>query len=99
MHDMKKMPNERQNPTVKGISYHITENGKNHSYKYRKLHPGCSIVIPVKSDRSATIENTGPTDEDMTTLDTTKNIAYMYICEVISSANYAKIYLCHPGQK
>ena len=32
-------------------------------------------------------------DEDMTTLDTTKNIAYMYICEVISNANYAIIYL------
>ena len=38
-------------------------------------------------------------DEDMTTLDTTKNIAYMYICEMISNANYAIIYLCHPGQK
>ena len=38
-------------------------------------------------------------DEDMTTLDTTKNIAYMYIREVISNANYAIIYLCHPGQK
>ena len=30
-------------------------------------------------------------DEDMTTLDTTKNIAYMYICEEISNANYAII--------
>ena len=38
-------------------------------------------------------------DGDMTTLNTTKNIAYMYICEVISSANYTIIYLCHPGQK
>ena len=35
----------------------------------------------------------------MTTLDMTKNIAYMYICEVISNANYGIIYLCHPGQK
>ena len=35
----------------------------------------------------------------MTTLDTTKNIAYMYICEVISNANYATIYLCYPEQK
>ena len=35
----------------------------------------------------------------MTTLDTTKNIAYMYICEVISNATYATIYLCHPRQK
>ena len=26
-------------------------------------------------------------DEDMTTLDMTKNIAYMHICQVISSAN------------
>jgi hypothetical protein len=37
--------------------------------------------------------------KDMTTLDTTKNIAYMYICEVISNANYAIIYLCYPEQK
>jgi hypothetical protein len=35
----------------------------------------------------------------MTTLDTTKNIAYMHICEVISNANYAIIYLCYPEQK
>ena len=38
-------------------------------------------------------------DEDMNTLDTTKNISYMYICEVISNVNYAIIYLCHLGQK
>ena len=38
-------------------------------------------------------------DEDMTTLYTTKFFAYMYICEVISNANYAIIYLGHPGQK
>ena len=38
-------------------------------------------------------------DEDMTTLDTTKNIAYMHICQVISSANYSIIYLCYPEQK
>ena len=38
-------------------------------------------------------------DEDMTTLDTSKNIAYMHICHVISSANYSITYLCHPGQK
>ena len=35
----------------------------------------------------------------MTTLDMTKNIAYMYICEVISNTNYATFYLWHPGQK
>src|SRR3954469_24111593 len=39
------------------------------------------------------------TDEDMTTLDTTKNIAYMHICEVISSVNYSIIYLYYPEQK
>ena len=35
----------------------------------------------------------------MTTLDTTKNIAYISICQVISSANYSIIYLCYPEQK
>ena len=35
----------------------------------------------------------------MTTLDTTKNIAYMHICRVISSVNYSIIYLCYPEQK
>ena len=29
----------------------------------------------------------GYCDEDMTTLDMTKNIAYMHICQVISNAN------------
>ena len=32
-------------------------------------------------------------------LDMTKNIAYMHICQVISSANYSIIYLCYPEQK
>ena len=40
-----------------------------------------------------------PPDEDRTTLDMTKNIAYMHICQVISSANYSIIYLCYPEQK
>src|SRR3954469_2291538 len=35
----------------------------------------------------------------MTTLDTTKNIAYMHICQVISIANYSILYLCYPEQK
>src|SRR4051812_39969174 len=35
----------------------------------------------------------------MTTLDTTKNIAYMHICQVISSVNYSIIYLYYPEQK
>ena len=35
----------------------------------------------------------------MTILDMTKNIAYMHICQVISSANYSIIYLCYPEQK
>src|SRR3954471_311910 len=34
----------------------------------------------------------------MTTLDMTKNIAYMHICQVICSANYSIIYLCYPEQ-
>jgi len=38
-------------------------------------------------------------DEDMTTMDRTINIAYMHICEVISTANYSIIYLCYPEQK
>ena len=38
-------------------------------------------------------------DEDMTILDTIKDIAYMHNCQVISSANYSIIYLCHPEQK
>ena len=38
-------------------------------------------------------------DEDMTALDKTKNIAYMHICQVISSANYSIIYLCYLEQK
>ena len=35
----------------------------------------------------------------MTTLDMTKNIAYMHICQVISNANYSIVYLCYPEQK
>src|SRR3954467_6761140 len=35
----------------------------------------------------------------MTNLYTTKNIAYMHICQVISSVNYSIIYLYYPGQK
>ena len=31
----------------------------------------------------------------MTTLDMTKNIAYMHICQVITSANYSIIYFCY----
>ena len=41
----------------------------------------------------------GEDDEDLTTLDTTNNIAYTHICEVISNANYSIIYLCYPEQK
>ncbi|XBI29048.1 hypothetical protein VPH35_053133 [Triticum aestivum] len=35
----------------------------------------------------------------MTTLYTTKNIAYMHICQVISNANYSMIYLYYPEQR
>ena len=35
----------------------------------------------------------------MATLDTIKNIAYVYIFEVISNKSHAMIYLCYPEQK
>ena len=55
-------------------------------------------TFQIKQHRGRLYFQEGEDDVDMTTLDTTKNIAYMYICEVISYANYAIIYLCHPGQ-
>ena len=61
-----------------------------------------SIFLPtfqIKQRRGRLYFQKREDDEDMTTLDTTKNIAYMYICEVISNANYATIYLCYPEQK
>ena len=61
-----------------------------------------SIFLPtfqIKQRRGRLYFQEREDDEDMTTLDTTKNIAYMYICEVISNANYATIYLCYPEQK
>ena len=56
-------------------------------------------TFQIKQRRGRLCFQKGEDDEDMTTLDTTKNIAYMYICEVISNANYATIYLCYPEQK
>ena len=56
-------------------------------------------TFPIKQRRGRLYFQEGEDDEDMTTLDTTKNIAYMHICQLISSANYAIIYLCHPRQK
>ena len=56
-------------------------------------------TFQIKQRRGRLCFQEGEDDEDMTTLDTTKNIAYMHICEVISNANYAIIYLCYPGQK
>ena len=50
MHDMNKMKNKRQNPTMEGISYHIAENGKSWSYKDGKLHPGCYNTPPLQED-------------------------------------------------
>ena len=41
-------------------------------------------TFQVKQRRGRLCFQKGEDDEDMTTLDTTKNIAYMYICEVIS---------------
>ena len=46
-----------------------------------------SIFLPkfqIKQRRGRLYFQEREDDEDMTTLDTTKNIAYMYICEVIS---------------
>ena len=57
------------------------------------------LTFQINQRRGRLYFQEGEDDEDMTTLDMTKNIAYMYICEVISNANYAIIYLCHPGQK
>ena len=63
----------------------IQENRHNHHYLPRAHLRGLHSVLLL--------------DEDMTTLDMTKNIAYMHICQVISSANYSIIYLCYPEQK
>src|SRR3954465_10347802 len=56
-------------------------------------------TFQIKQRRGRLCFQEGEDDEDMTTLDMTKYIAYMYICKVISNANYAIINLCHPGQK
>src|SRR5215216_4365019 len=56
-------------------------------------------TFQIKQRRGRLCFQEGKDDEDMTTMDTTKNIAYMHICEVISSANYSIIYLCYPEQK
>ena len=47
---MNKMQNIDKNPTRKGISYDIAENGKSRSYKYGKLHPGCYNTPPLQAD-------------------------------------------------
>ena len=56
-------------------------------------------TFQIKQRRGQLCFQEGEDDEDMTTMDMTKHIAYIYICEVISNANYAIIYLCYPGQK
>ena len=56
-------------------------------------------TFQIKQRRGRLCFQKGEDDEDMTTLDTTKNIAYMHICQVICSANYSIIYLCYPEQK
>ena len=56
-------------------------------------------TFQIKQRRGRHYFQEGEDDEEINTLDMTKNIAKMHICEVISSANYAKNYLCHPGQK
>ena len=52
-------------------------------------------TFQIKQRRGRLYFQEGEDDEDMTTLDMTKNIAYMHICQVISSANYSIIYLCY----
>ena len=56
-------------------------------------------TFQIKQRRGRLYFQEGEDDEDMTTLDLSKNIAYMHICQVISSANYSIIYLCYPEQK
>ena len=56
-------------------------------------------TFQIKQRRGRLYFQEGEDDEDMTNLDTTKNIAYMHICQVISNANYSIIYLCYPEQK
>src|SRR3954468_13453633 len=56
-------------------------------------------TFQIKQRRGRLYFQEGEDDEDMTTLDTTKNIAYMHICQVISSVNYSIIYLYYPEQK
>ena len=51
-------------------------------------------TFQIKQRRGRLCFQKGEDDEDMTTLDTTKNIAYMHICEVISNANKIdKVYM------
>lgn len=67
----------------------------------------CSRIVNVvlhQIDSYHLIERSGhprlyQDDEDMATLDMTKHISYMHICEVISYKNYAINYLCYPEQK
>ena len=71
------------------------------TYTYTTCTP-CLFLLAtfqIKQRRGRLYFQEGEDDEDMTTLDTTKNIAYMHICQVISSANYSIIYLCYPEQK
>src|SRR3954465_1000725 len=56
-------------------------------------------TFQIKQRRGRLCFQEGEDDEDMTTLDMTKNIAYMHICQVISSGNYSIIYLYYPEQK
>ena len=44
------------------------------------------VTFQIKQCRGRLCFQKGEDDEDMNTLDTTKNIAYMHICQVISNA-------------
>ena len=56
-------------------------------------------MFQIKQRRGRLCFQEGEDDEDMATLDTIKNIAYVYIFEVISNKSHAMIYLCYPEQK
>ena len=56
-------------------------------------------TFQIKQRRGRFCFQEGEDDEDMTTLDVTKNIAYVHICKVIYYKNYAIIYLRYPEQK
>src|SRR3954471_7546909 len=70
-------------------TYHVTLCLSCSASQSRRL-----VILPwlaaIETHQNMILQTTS--DKDMTALDTTKNIAYMHICQVISSANYSIIY-------